>query len=584
MANRFQLNDDFVITAGESTEDDAAEIARREREAAIRALAELEGTGQRAADEGATAMGMTPLAPMSPPPGEPGGQAVTRAGTTDPVPPVEGSTPPRRRVIELPEMAVTAPPRPMPRQSTAAAPTAPARPTNEIRTVAGKGGGADDVGALLDEVARHRRGNIGHMLANVMRSLGGQPRRERPDPLTDMRQAEALRAERGAQRRAEEDRAADARQRALREDPTSESNRRYRQALAARLPDMQIPETLTINDTETRGLFEGLATARDRENQLRLQGQQRESLTQQQIEARDRAREDEREWRDLNREDTQAFQAEEHGLDRRSREHIAELRRRVRSGGSGGNGLGARIQGTTDREAMVDLVARELNIPREEANLMVPTNARRFDTFRSQFGMAHVRPDVREGVQQSRDAAQHVIPGWDRDPGAPVLGQSSRDNLLQANAEARRVRGFSQQLAQLATEITAAQRAGAAAGVLNAKMARARAIHEQLTNALRVIGNYGVPQAAELARMERLAPRLDSVEGWLSAVPIYREMPAAIDGGLTEYMGGYGYRRARAGGGGGRQARPGMIRIRLSDGTTGSWPEGRPLPSGATEI
>ena len=97
-----------------------------------------------------------------------------------------------------------------------------------------------------------------------------------------------------------------------------------------------------------------------------------------------------------------------------------------------------------------------------------------------------------------------------------------------------------------------------------------RGAHEQIINALRNVGNYGVPQEAELTRMESLAPRLGSVAGVLSARNMYSGLSSSMRQRMDDYMGSYNLSRAEGGGGQARaQVAPavaGRRRVRLPSG------------------
>lgn len=154
----------------------------------------------------------------------------------------------------------------------------------------------------------------------------------------------------------------------------------------------------------------------------------------------------------------------------------------------------------------------------------------------------------RQGRTAGRDAGTQV-PGWQfNDRGDPGLTAPEVRTIRNANAQARVLQGRIRNMLGLVNEVNSLQAAGARASVVSAAMGRARAEHEQIINALREVGNYGVPQEAELARMEALAPRLDSVEGLLSARNVYRGLGSSMSGRMDDYMSAYNLVRDRAAG------------------------------------
>lgn len=109
------------------------------------------------------------------------------------------------------------------------------------------------------------------------------------------------------------------------------------------------------------------------------------------------------------------------------------------------------------------------------------------------------------------------VPGWTRTPNAPRLSAAQAERARKAVSAWEQLSTFSQRMERLHREVTVMQRASASRGAMNAKLAEAHQLQEQLSGALRELGNYGVPNGTELQRMEALAPRLDTVDGFLNA-------------------------------------------------------------------
>ena len=179
------------------------------------------------------------------------------------------------------------------------------------------------------------------------------------------------------------------------------------------------------------------------------------------------------------------------------------------------------------------------------------------------------------GAPTGRDTGSTGIPGWRERPDAPQLTAPEYRTLRALNADIRSVNQHIGRMQELGRTVSAAERAGNRA-VVTESMQDARATHELITVALRNIGHYGVPQAAELERMEALAPRLTTADGIVNAVRAYGGMRTALDRGATETMASYGYERdtgqpAR----GAAQRQPAADAVRFRDpetGRTGSAP------------
>jgi hypothetical protein len=102
---------------------------------------------------------------------------------------------------------------------------------------------------------------------------------------------------------------------------------------------------------------------------------------------------------------------------------------------------------------------------------------------------------------------------------------------------------------QLSQEMTLADFVGARAGVVSERMAEARQLQETISNAMRNIGNYGVPQAAELERMRTFAPELESRDGFLNAARLYGQLRRELGKSAATRLRGLGYVRPGEAGG-----------------------------------
>lgn len=167
---------------------------------------------------------------------------------------------------------------------------------------------------------------------------------------------------------------------------------------------------------------------------------------------------------------------------------------------------------------------------------------------------------------------EHAVPGWQRRPDAPNLEASERNEIRSILASQRSLGESASALERLAGEMTAADFAQAQAGIITDRMAQAMHHQERASNATRILGQYGVPQAAELRRVETMLPRLDSWRGFVSGATLYRTLPGVADQVARAQMSQYGYEpqgegrpRGRQGAGRRRQreqgAQPTQVRI-----------------------
>lgn len=225
-----------------------------------------------------------------------------------------------------------------------------------------------------------------------------------------------------------------------------------------------------------------------------------------------------------------------------------------------GRGTGAGGGGSAQSAESVQALARRSGMSEEEIAAF-GTSRRDREALRTEA--------LRRG-RAGRDAGT-VIPGWQfGESGDPGLSAPEVTRLRDTNAQANILQGQIRTMLSLIDEVGTLEAAGAEQGVVSERMGRVRGAHEQIINALRNVGNYGVPQEAELTRMESLAPRLGSVAGVLSARNMYSGLSSSMRQRMDDYMGSYNLSRAEGGGGQARaQVAPavaGRRRVRLPSG------------------
>jgi hypothetical protein len=162
--------------------------------------------------------------------------------------------------------------------------------------------------------------------------------------------------------------------------------------------------------------------------------------------------------------------------------------------------------------------------------------------------------------------AQHVIPGWTRSANPPLLNAAERTHARDAAPQMDTIRRASRQLEAIAREANTADWMGAAVNYRTERMNLAAQLHGQLIDAMRDIGNYGVPQEFEIRRMEGLSPTPDGWRSWVNgAGAAYRNMRGVYEASFADKMRYWGYTRAARGGGQGGVS-PGQ-----STGNVGGW-------------
>jgi hypothetical protein len=156
------------------------------------------------------------------------------------------------------------------------------------------------------------------------------------------------------------------------------------------------------------------------------------------------------------------------------------------------------------------------------------------------------------GWEHQGDVAQSqsAMPGYVRVEGAPQLTSAQADEARELASTFENLSVNAQQMEALARRITAAQAAagGGAFRIASEDIAKANQLQERISAALRILSNYGVPNGDELQRIERLAPTLTTLDGWINAERMYRAMRGVLrDNTRRTLHGRYGYAPAPRG-------------------------------------
>lgn len=203
-----------------------------------------------------------------------------------------------------------------------------------------------------------------------------------------------------------------------------------------------------------------------------------------------------------------------------------------RRGGGGGGGGGSRPQTSGDPAAqqaayneLVQRYSRTTGIPEDTVRASNPDIAAALDGGSPQSLFRQTAPLSSRATEVERSS---IINGWDRVPDAPVLTDAAANQARERVAMFETVSQYIQRIRAISNEVGAAQAAGGRAGFVDQKLAEAAQLQEQISNILRDIGNYGVPNGTELVRMESLAPRIDSADGLLNASAKYAALRSTL--------------------------------------------------------
>ncbi len=382
-----------------------------------------------------------------------------------------------------------------------------------------------------------------------------------PDPVAALeeRRRAAIQAEQ--ERATAASRAADARSR----DPNSPESQHVQQIARATIPGQpeEFYSSLTAADVTDNGPLARLLSGQQRGQQQLEIVDRRGERTLEQIGARG---DEERETEGVRQEGRMDLASVNNAARMDLQRLRNEVRGRLRRSGGGGGGRGGAAAPTVEQlqEAYID-VMREAgtDLTDEQLRLRASTlSPRDLGAVVRTEGTATAGGATRNEMASRRSETQSQIAGWRRRADAPEITGVEQRQLRDSVATMEALRRPLRRLAQIHAQVDAAQRAGARADVLGPLMADARIAHEQAITALRNIGNYGVPQAAELARMESIAPRLESAAGFLSAGNVYPALERALSSQVEDRLASYGYERDTGGGGG----QPGTVRMRARDG------------------
>lgn len=171
-----------------------------------------------------------------------------------------------------------------------------------------------------------------------------------------------------------------------------------------------------------------------------------------------------------------------------------------------------------------------------------------------QFGLDETQADIvaRDEVQMRKFApggamaasdgiealSETFVPGYGATD-VPLTPPEQRA-MREANAATNNLEQAAARMVEISKEASAAEKIGSRAK-LTELTAEARQQQERISIALRNIGNYGVPQATELARMERLAPQLQTWDGLINAGRLYGALGKTQRQLLETKLKSYGY-------------------------------------------
>lgn len=210
-----------------------------------------------------------------------------------------------------------------------------------------------------------------------------------------------------------------------------------------------------------------------------------------------------------------------------------------RRGRVGGSGRGLPAVDAEDRASLLQRYADSFGGTAEEAASLFADTRQGMEQLRNTLRTAQTRPR-RPG--QGTNPATSQVPGWVVE--TPLsLTNNQLDKARETVATWEALSTYTRQMERLARRASAAQAAGARAGVVGPLLAQAAQVQEQISNSLRTIGGYGVPNGTELERMEALAPRLSTLDGLVNAGNIYPALRRAMWDKTRTTMGRqYGYR------------------------------------------
>lgn len=208
----------------------------------------------------------------------------------------------------------------------------------------------------------------------------------------------------------------------------------------------------------------------------------------------------------------------------------------------GGGGAGAAAEG--QQGVLLERASRAYG---GEENVPEPVRAAIKNVNATKHGR-ELHDDVDRAIseQEKNPEAVYKIPGWARNPGSPKLSGEQVERLRAGVGAFERLRSVSSRMEQLAQKITPAERLQAAVGVRSQRIQLAENLKQDAQTQLRIIGNMGVPQQFEMELVNKRAPALDSLEGWINGAGAYKALVESQRGQMQAAMGVYGYAPQRA--------------------------------------
>jgi hypothetical protein len=200
-------------------------------------------------------------------------------------------------------------------------------------------------------------------------------------------------------------------------------------------------------------------------------------------------------------------------------------------GGGGGGGRSASVSLSPGQELLALEMVQRRGISIEAARDIVSrmTEPQQGSAMMSAVGGIDTQGAEARGTgEMGAIEARSRVPGWDRVEGAPEISAAEADRARSMGGQFNAVRGLISTIDRARRNLSGLEATEANAGIISQNVANAAAAQEQLQNIMREIGHYGVPQPAELARMEVLAPRITSLDGLLNAAQKYQALYSAM--------------------------------------------------------
>ena len=148
---------------------------------------------------------------------------------------------------------------------------------------------------------------------------------------------------------------------------------------------------------------------------------------------------------------------------------------------------------------------------------------------------------VSRGMPRDYTPPNQRVNYYTRVPGSPELSQTEIGKLREYVQSSRQYVSIARQLARLGRQMSAAERVGGALNIDSDRMQRARQLHGRLSTLQRRMQNMGVPQAFEMALVNREVPPLDSVRSFINGVGAYESLVDIGTSEMRQNMAGMGY-------------------------------------------